>query len=114
MTSVPAEGRHVRQRVEAVFWTQLDFIDRLVVSTLAILVHTSRTVDVTVWRAVELGRVGFEGMRAELFDIDGDRRRQALWSQNVELRRPTIGVGHERARLCLALALLDVTNGGVF
>jgi len=71
-------------------------------------------VDVAVRRAVELGSVGFERMRAELLDIDGDRRCQALRAQHVEPRRGGVRIGQRSARLCFALALLEVTRGGVF
>jgi hypothetical protein len=53
-------------------------------------VHASGAVDVAVRRTVELNHIGFERMRAELFDIDGDRCCQALWAQNVEPRGPEL------------------------
>jgi hypothetical protein len=59
---------------------------------LPFLVHASDAVDVAVRQAVELGRIGFEGMGTELLDIDGDRRSQALRAQNVEPRRFTLRV----------------------
>jgi hypothetical protein len=54
---------------------------------LALLVHAPGIVDVAIRRAVEFGSVGLERVRAELLDINGDRRRKALWTQNVEPRR---------------------------
>jgi len=60
---------HVGQWVEPVFPTQLDLVYRLVVGALPLPVHLPRAVDVAVRRAVELGCVGFERMRAELLDI---------------------------------------------
>src|ERR1700730_9114244 len=66
------------KRVEPVFWAKLDLVDRNILCALALLLHASGVVDVGIWRPVKLGRVGFEGMRAELLDIGGDRRSQAL------------------------------------
>jgi hypothetical protein len=52
-------------------------------------------------------------MGAELLDVSGDGRSQALWAQNVEARRRAVRVCEEGQPM-LHLALLDVTNGGVF
>ena len=110
--------RHVGQRVEPVLRTQFDLVDRLVVGALPLLVQLPGIVDVTVRRAVEFGRVGFERMRAELFDIDGDRRSQALRAQHVEPRRRAVGV-HQRREIMLRPRLVGgdqrrrVLDGGV-
>jgi hypothetical protein len=55
-------------------------------------VHAPGAVDVAVGWAVKLGRVGFERMRAELIDIDGGRRCQALRAQHIEPRRRAVWV----------------------
>ena len=52
-------------------------------------------------------------MRAELLDIDGDRRGQALRTQHVEPRRRAVGLVNGDS-WCFALALLEVTRGGLF
>jgi hypothetical protein len=83
--------RRIRQGIEPIFGGSSTLVYRLVAGALPLLVHVSVTVDVAVWRAVELGRVGFEGMGAELLDIDGDRRGQALCEQHVEPWRRAIG-----------------------
>src|SRR6266446_1678246 len=80
-------SNHIRHRIAPVFGTEFDLIDWLVAAALPLLVHASGAVDVAVWRAVELDRVGVEGMGAELLDIDGDRRGQALGAQYIEPRR---------------------------
>jgi hypothetical protein len=77
-------------------------------------VHLPRAVDVAVRRAVELGRVGFERMRAELLDIYGDRRGQALRARSTSNRAGEPSGLVKGGSRCFALALLEVTRGGVF
>ena len=88
--------RHVGQRIEPVLGPQLDLVDRLVSGTLPLLVHMPVTVEVAVRPTVELGRVGFQRMGTELFDIDRDRSRQALRTKHVESRRQAVGVREQR------------------
>jgi hypothetical protein len=104
---------HIGQRVEPILGAQLDFVDRLVIGALPLLVHTPGAIDVTVRWTVELGGIGFERMRAELLDIDRDRCCEALRAQDIEPRRRAVRFIKE-GKLCFARALLDVTNGGVF
>jgi hypothetical protein len=70
--------RHIVQRIDPVLRAELDLVDQPVAGTLPFPVHMSGTVEVAVQRTVELRRVGFEPMRAELPDIKGDGLRQAL------------------------------------
>ena len=80
--------------------------------------HAPGTVDVAVGWAVELGRVGFERMRAELFDINRDRRGQSLRAQHVESCRRAVGVREKgQPVFCSRLVGGDkgwgVLNGGI-
>jgi hypothetical protein len=52
-------------------------------------------------------------MRAELLDVHGDWRCEALGTKHVESCRRAIEFVVSGS-LCLARALLEVTNGGVF
>jgi hypothetical protein len=61
-----------------VFEAQFDLVDRLVTGTLPFLAHPPGIIDVAVGRPVELGKLGFERMRAELLDINRDRHCQPL------------------------------------
>jgi hypothetical protein len=73
-------------------------------------VHASGTVHVTVRGAVELGRVGFERLRAELLDIYRDWRCGRSISNCAGVPSGFL----KRGSWCFVLALLDVTKGEVF
>jgi len=98
--------------------TQLDLVNRLVAGALPLLVHMPVMIDEAVRRTVELGRVGFEGMGAELFDIDGDRRGKALRAQHVEPRRRAVGV-RQQEQIVLRPCIIGrnqgrgILNGGI-
>ena len=84
--------RHVGQRIDPVLGAQDDLIDRLVARAAPLRAHLPVAAEPAVRRPIELGGVGFERVRAELLDIDRDRRREALRAQCVEPRRRAVGV----------------------
>ena len=112
-------ARHVRQGIETIVRPQLDFVHRPCRRRSdAPCENSPSRVEVAVRRAVKLGGVGLERMRAELLDIDDRRPRQPLRPQHVEARRCPVGIGQRResvfrARLVAGHQRRDGVNGGV-
>ena len=52
----------------------------------------ARRVEVTVGRAIELSGVTLQRVRAELLDVQGDRRGQTLRAERVEAHRAAVGI----------------------
>ena len=85
-------GRHIGKWIQAIFWLQLDLIDRLVAGVLALLSEHAVRADVSVWRPIEFGHVGFQRMGGKLLDVDLCRSREALGAQRVVPQRRAVRV----------------------
>ena len=85
-------GRHIGKRIQAIFRLQLDLVDRLVAGVLALLPEYAVRADVSVWRPIEFGHVGFQRMRGKLLDVDLCRRREALGAQRVVPQRRAVRI----------------------
>ena len=83
-------ARHVGKRIQTVFRLERDFVDGFVAGTGALFVKNAGSVEIAVGRRVKLGGIAFERVRAELFNVDRDRRRQALRAQHVETHRRAV------------------------
>jgi hypothetical protein len=86
----------VGQGIEAILGPKLEAQDGHVVGPGPLRPERPGGVDVSVGRAVQVGRVSFERMGAELLDVDGDRRRQTLRAEGVVPERPSVRGRPER------------------
>src|SRR5262249_18731537 len=72
-------GRHIGKRIQAILRLQLDLIDGLDASTLALLADYAVPADASIGRRIEFGDSGFQRVRGRLLNIHLDRSREALW-----------------------------------
>src|SRR6059058_1022945 len=105
--------RHVRQRVHAVVRLQRDLVHRPIIGAATFFVERAPRIQIAVGWAIELGGVALEGMRAELLDVDGHRRGQALRAERVEAQRATVRARQERQAVLLAGLVAGHERGAV-
>src|SRR5262249_48735164 len=94
-------ARHIRQRIQAVLWSQDDLIHGDVVRPLALGVKGPRRIEVSIRRRVQLGSVALQRMGAELFDIDRYRRGQTLGTEGIEPEWAAVRVRPQRQAICV-------------